>query len=64
MKENETEGSVFSEEQLAELGQAATQLSQTLWMYYTALKEKGFGDLQAIELCKGFQQAIFDMNKQ
>jgi hypothetical protein len=54
---------IFSETQLLELDTAATQLARTVWIYYSALKEQGFGDLQAIQLCQQFQEGLFGLNR-
>jgi hypothetical protein len=49
---------VFDEEALSRLGEGTSQLARVLWMYYSALKQEGFGDLQAIQLCYSLQTIL------
>ena len=48
----------YLESQIDEIQKATVTLAQTIWAYYVALKEQGFGDLQATELRKGLQTQL------
>jgi len=48
----------YLETQIKAMQESSALLARCVWLYYTALKEQGFGDLQATELCKSYQALL------